>query len=111
MPDSTFFPGVLACTLVGHLAKKYKGYLEKDVGDIVFFSTAQEIQGTIKHISSSGVETIGIINGVCYPSPSSFTAVSSDSNKKLTISATTGYFDIDVLIRSGYATPSDYPVY
>lgn len=111
MPDSTFFPGVLACTLVGHLAKKYKGYLEKDVGDIVFFSTAQEIQGTIKHISSSGVETIGVINGVCYPSPSSFTAVSSDSNKKLTISATTGYFDIDILIKSGYATPSDYPVY
>jgi hypothetical protein len=111
MPDSSYFPGSLTCTLVGYLAKHYKGYVDKDIGDIVLFSTSQSIEGTIRHISRSGVETVGVIDGTCYPTPSSFSAVQSDSNRKLTISTTSGYLDIDVIIRSGYATPSDYPVY
>jgi hypothetical protein len=104
--DSNY--GGIACDVVGFTSKHYYGTFDYNYGPIKIIGTSW---GVIHHITGNSIETIGVNgNGRPTSTPTTFSYVAK-SEGGYEISATSGYFIIDVYLRSGEISPSDYPTY
>jgi hypothetical protein len=104
--DSNY--GGIACDVVGWVGKHYYGTFDYRYGPVKIRGTSW---GVIRHIGYKIEETIGIYDGGPTSTPTTFSYVgkSEGSWYGYEISATSGYFIIDVYLRSGEISPSDYP--